>query len=174
MSIAKFFSPYCIKPTYLINTSEESVKCGFINGLFYSFVFTVIILLVGFKFYGSETDITRKSYIMYGMGISIGLLWILCPIISYYTHKTLWTGYNDSKIELQKRGYSKMEILNILQLYEQGAAPINIGGIPTGVFLQSKTRSTSQIKNEKNNINDKLSYTNANTDTDNDVESIKY
>ena len=67
-----------------------------------------------------------------------------------------------------------MEILNILQLYEQGAAPINIGGIPTGVFLQSKTRSTSQIKNEKNNINDKLSYTNANTDTDNDVESIKY
>lgn len=172
MDVSKFFSPYCIKPIYLIDTIEEAGTCGFINGLFYAFIFTLTILLAGYKFYGSETDINIKRYVIYAMGISIGLLWILSPIITYYSHKTLWDGYNDSKIELQSKGYDKMEILNILQMYDQRSTPVNIGGIPTGVFLSNKPKSstTQTIKNEKNNNNDKLSY----TQPIQNVESIKY
>jgi len=140
MSVSKFFAPYCIKPIYLIDSQDKAGNCGFINGLFYSFILTITIVLAGLKFYTSETDETRRRYILYGMGISTVLLWVLCPTTLYYSYKTMWDGYDDSKTELQSQGYSKMEILNILQLFDQNSAPLNIGGLSGGmVFTKGQT-----------------------------------
>lgn len=75
------------------------------------------------------------------MGISVALLWIIIPVLTYHSQRTIWQGYEDAGRELHGQGYSNMEILNILQLFEQNAAPLNVGA---GSMLFSKGRQTTK------------------------------
>lgn len=155
MSVSKFFAPYCIKPLYLIDSRDSAGNCGFINGLVYSSIFTLTIVLASIKFYTSEKDETRRRWIMYVMGGVLSLLWILCPLFFYSSYKTIWKGYDDAKRDLLSQGYNKMEILNILQLFEQNSAPLNVGGFSGGLmFAKGQTPpSQSNRKSMKATVN---------------------
>lgn len=148
MSVSKFFAPYCIKPIYLLESEDKAGSCGFINGLVYSFIFTIAMLLGGAKFYMSEKDSNRRGYIIHGVCVSIALLWVLFPTILYYSYQTMWRGYDDSKRDLQRQGYTKMEILNILQLFEQKSASLNVGGLSGGMIFAGG-KSTSKEDKQK-------------------------
>ncbi|MDD4931389.1 MAG: hypothetical protein PHG66_04580 [Candidatus Colwellbacteria bacterium] len=139
MSASKYFAPYCIKPLYLIDSQDNAGNCGFVNGLVYSSIFTITIILAGIKFYSSEKDDTRRRWILYGMFIVLSLLWILTPLILYSSYKTIWEGYNNAKKDLQAQGYSKMDILNILQLFEQNSAPLNVAGVGGIAFAKGQS-----------------------------------
>lgn len=163
MSVSKFFAPYCIKPIYMIDSPDSAGNCGFISGLIYSFIFTLTIIIAGIKFYSSEKDPERRRYILYAMGISITLLWILCPILSYYSHKIIWKGYNDAKRDLQSQGYSKMEILNILQLFEQNSASLNVGGLGRGMMFANSQPNQSTQNDQSSQLSRELQIKSENT-----------
>lgn len=148
--MSSFFAPYCIKPVYMLDSSNKAGNCGFINGIVYSFIFTIIIIIAGIKFYISYENNNRK-YIVYGLGAIISIIWIIVPIFLYYSRKTIWKGYDDSKKELRSQGYNKMEILNILQLFEQGSASLNVR-LPgtSGLVFAKEQQSQISNKNEEN------------------------
>ena len=147
MSVSKFFIPYCIKPLYLIESHDNAGNCGFINGLVYSSIFTIVIVIAGIKFYTSETDTGRQRLILYGLCIVLSLLWVFLPVILYYSYKTIWKGYDNAKRDLLSQGYSKMEILNILQLFEQNSAALNMSNFGGGMIF-AKGQQTDKLSNQ--------------------------
>jgi hypothetical protein len=138
MSVAKYFYPYCLKPLYLIDSQDNAARCGLLNGIFYSFVFTIVAIVAGIKFYTSEKDDDNiRRIVKYGTYIMIISFWVFIPVLSYFGHKNIWTGYDIAKRELQGQGFDKMQIINILQLFEQNAASITSTGTSSKMLFAS-------------------------------------
>lgn len=147
MSLSRFFSSRCIKPIYFMKSSEEASHCGFIDGIVMAIILTISVFSIGFKFYTSDSTKYSKKHILYGGGMIIILLWAILPIMMYSSSKTMWTGYNNARKELEEQGFSKIEIVNILRMFEQRSAPLNISNLPGGMIFASK--ESKEKKDEK-------------------------
>lgn len=155
MSTARFFSSRCIKPLYFMKSSDEAGHCGFIDGIVMSIILSLSVAIAGFKFYTSDSIKYSKNHILYGGGIIIVLLWAILPIMMYSSSKTMWQGYNNARKELEEQGFSKIEIVNILRMFEQRSAPLNISNLPGGMIFASKDKNGKEYKDEKSDKNNK-------------------
>lgn len=153
MSLSRFFSSRCIKPMYFMSNQDDSAHCGFIDGLVMAVILSLTVFSIGFKFYSS--DKYSKKHILYGGGIIIILLWAILPIMMYSSNKTMWQGYNNARKELEEQGFSKIEIVNILRMFEQRSAPLNISNLPGGMIFASKDKNGKESKDEKSDKNNK-------------------
>lgn len=150
MNFSKYFKPHCIKPVYLQDSIEGAGDCGFVNGIFYSIIFTVITLLFSGKYYLSTENIVHKKYILYGVGLFIGMLWIITPFIMSRSNKIMWKGYDEAKEKLKSEGYSNLDILNIIRLFEQGTGNITLPGIPGGMLF---AKAPTGVEDKKDSTN---------------------
>lgn len=155
---AKYFIPHCIKPVYLHQTESSAKQCGLVNGLIYSFLVSLIIIVAGGRYYFLQTDPIFRKKILYGIIITLSIIWILVPVISRSGSGTMWRGYVETIDELLAQGYTKQQAIAFLQgLVDQGPQL----GLAQGLTAMVFTKSTE--KEEKMNIKDNSKDSNKDT-----------
>ena len=112
--MSKFLNSSCVAPIYLMEDENIAEKCGLLNGILYSFIFTPIILYIFYKLY-LKPEIYSYNFVKYGLIISLLILWIVFPLFIRFAYRQMWNGYNNTLDKLIKNeGLSRMQAIAIL------------------------------------------------------------
>ena len=158
MSFSKYFKPYCLKPIYLMNEKDSAGTCGFVNGIVYSCILTLLVLITGCKYYISSKNSKDKRDIVIFTCICAFIIWIILPLLFRHSEENLWDGYNEVKMQLNTDGgYSKIDIINILQSLNEGgvsSSPV-VSGVAKAIFL-SKVSEKVPLGPELSKVSEKV------------------
>ena len=111
---AKYFLPYCVVNTYLLDTVEQAENCGLINGILYAFLISLVIIFFTIRFYIRLNPVYRSKFLMF-IGIILLILWIWLPLSFKSGYNVLWTGYTNVINSLLSLGYTRFQAISILQ-----------------------------------------------------------
>lgn len=143
--LSKYFNPTCVRPVFLQKNRSDAMTCGFLNGISYSLLITLTIMLLVFKTYKKG----ENNYIHLGIFITV-LCWLFIPIFLRYGEGNMWEGYQDVNNDLKNQGLTVQQVLSFLQrngeIYDVGSG----GKSPLAFATSSSTTSTtSEAKREK-------------------------
>jgi hypothetical protein len=112
---AKYFSPICSIPSYLLETKKQAENCGLINGITLAFIVSFpVTFLIGKLYVSSQSDIGKKRVLIIG-GIIMILLWLIIPLSLRSGSGKMWTGQTTLVSNLLNLGYTRIQAINILQ-----------------------------------------------------------
>lgn len=142
--MSKFFLSYCIKPVYLQSSEQDAKKCGLINGSIYASLLTLIIVLLGGRFYLREKNYDDKKFILKCLIGVIIAIWIFVPVISYKGRGVEWNGYQNLIQELIDQGFTRQQALGFIQgISETSIQPGVVGNLSTMIFASDSKQKTN-------------------------------
>ena len=117
---SKYTYPYCVRPLYYIETEEQAGNCGKSDGIIYSLIFCIAVMVLGGRlFYWNEPNPQRKFYV--ALSILVVMLVGLVVIPMYYKHgyQVAFRGYSDIKTKVDRDGIDKYKALEFIQGLEK-------------------------------------------------------
>lgn len=147
---AKYYIPYCVRPSFLQDNENNASTCGLVNGIVYSFIFTVLIVLASIKFYRDEKDKDKKNNIVTITVIFLFVLWIFTPLSLWSGEKNVWNGHQQTIKSLMNDGFTKKEALSFIAGIKEPGIQINTAqGLPPMIFTKDLEEKTKERKDSK-------------------------
>ncbi len=151
---SKYFWPTCVKPLYIQEDMNKAETCGLINGLVYCFFFTITTLVFAGRFWYKETDEIMKKRILYIAIAVIAAAWIIVPIFSKFSNKTLWKGYDESINDLIAQGYTRQEAIRMVQGFGEASGDALLKNVGAVVFAGKQDQKKVVNPNTPKDPND--------------------
>ena len=148
---AKYYIPYCVRPSFLQDNENNASTCGLVNGIVYSFIFTVLIVLASIKFYRDEKDRDKKNNIVTISVIFLFIIWIFIPLSLWSGEKNVWKGHQQTIKSLTDDGFTKKEALSFIAGLREPSVQINAtqAGLPSMIFSKELEEKSKEKKDSK-------------------------
>lgn len=145
---AKYLLPYCVVPTYLLDTLQEAENCGLMNGFFYAFMVSIVIIFFGIRSYLKSDSASGQEQILVTTGIILILVWLFLPLVFKHGFSIMWIGYTNLINSLLALGYTRYQAITILE-NSNVSSDVTIGGISTaeGALIAGDARKKLPIGN---------------------------
>ena len=137
---AKYFIPYCIKPLILQKNEHDAKMCGFVNGVIYSLLLTLIVAAAGGRFYFKEENLDTRKKLLHFILIGLAVVWIVFPFMSWYGHGSIWVGYQTAITDLMSQeGYTRQQAISVLQGAVESGPDLSLSqGLTSLIFAKSR------------------------------------
>jgi len=153
MVLVEYLNSGCYSQLHLIESRLKAMKCGFMEGIYWSILLCLIMSIAAFRFIiGSKKLDIEPSIIKNYAVIMMCVISVL--VTSFYTigYTNKWNAYQKLIIQYRKQGISDYQINYLLELEQQrNSAPyISALASTTGlVFLGKKETKENGKETEK-------------------------
>lgn len=151
MVLVEYLNSGCYSQLHLIETRLKAMKCGFMEGIYWSIILCLIMSIVAFRFIiGSKKLDIEPSIIKNYAIIMMCIISIL--VTSFFTigYTNKWNAYQKLIIQYRKQGMTDYQIAYLMEMEQQrNSAPyLSALASTTGLaFLGKKeTKEKSESK----------------------------
>jgi len=151
MVLVEYLNSGCYKQLHLVETRLKAMKCGFMEGIYWSIILCLVFSVIAFRMIvgSKKIDIEPKIIKNYTV-IMMGFTSIL--VTSFFTigYTNKWNSYQKLIVQYKKQGLSDYEINYLLQLEQgQSSAPYLSAIASSGLLFLGKKETKEKEKKEK-------------------------
>ena len=159
MVLVEYLNSGCYSQLHLIESRMKAMKCGFMEGIYWSVILCLIISVIAFRFIIGSKKLEIKPDIIKNYAVVMMCI-VSILITSFFTigYTNKWNAYQKLIIQYRKQGITDYQINYLLEMEQQrNSAPYMsaLASTTSLAFLGKKetTKETTKETQKQDNTN---------------------
>lgn len=149
MVLVEYLNSGCYSQLHLIETRLKAMKCGFMEGIYWSIILCLIMSIVAFRFIiGSKKLDIEPSIIKNYAIIMMCIISIL--VTSFFTigYTNKWNAYQKLIIQYRKQGMTDYQIAYLMEMEQQRNSAPYLSALASTTSLAFLGKKETKEKSE--------------------------
>lgn len=151
--LSKYFLPFCVKPIYLFDNAINARKCGFMNGIIYSVIATIVLCILYVKYVMNHDRSNKNILFTLFVGVLV-VIWIFFPLSFSHSNYIMYQGFFDTVNSLmEKDGLTRVQAISVVSSFYNSDSGIQLGLLQSvsGSGLLANKKPTASIEKTTGN-----------------------
>jgi hypothetical protein len=153
MVLVEYLNSGCYSQLHLIESRLKAMKCGFMEGIYWSIIICIVISIISFRMIIGIKKIDVEPNLIKNYAIIIMVI-VSVLVTSFFTigYTNKWNSYQNLIVMYRKQGLSDYEINYLLQLEQSKSSAPYVSAIASSGLLFLGKKETKETK--ETNISD--------------------